>query len=109
MADYISRVDTDKLREASDKIKTQHDIMQACMEDMKKKVNTLTEEYFKSEAGRLYRTKYENVTNNLNGSLSKLMRELTAIRTAAGIYEEGNKETTGNVSSLSEKTIFVNK
>lgn len=108
MADYITKVNTDKLRETSDKMKAQQDIMQACMEDMKKNVDLLTDEYFKSEAGRLYKTKYTNVTNNLNSCLSKLTKEITAIRKAADMFEQGERTTRDEVMGLIENKIFIN-
>lgn len=107
MADYIFKANTDTIRSVTDKIAGQKTQMDAYMTEMQSKIREL-ENYFKGEAGAVFFEKYTNVQKNVSGCLENLNTEITKLRTAAGIIEEGGNKVRKDVEVLPADSCFQN-
>lgn len=108
MADYVIKVSTDELRSLSDKFSSQRTVMENYMTEMNSKINELGP-YFKSDAGNEFVEKYNTVSNDIKACLDNLQSEITSLRTAAGIFDEKDKETAVKTGNLSTTSVFRNK
>lgn len=105
MADMILKVSSDEVRTKAGEIETQKAMMQTLMEEMQSKVNLLAD-YWQSQSGQDYTTKYQNITRNINGSLETLMGHIRNLNDAAQRYEEIENNQVQKTQSLSTNNIF---
>lgn len=107
MAEYIIKVDTETIRTTTDKIEAQRTFMEGYMNDMQSKITGL-QEYFKSDAGYEFVSKYSNVNNEIKNCLANLSNEISGLRNAAGIFETSSSKVETDVNSLSTTGAFKN-
>lgn len=107
MAEYIIKADTDVIRTTCTKIENQKELMSNYMSEMQKKINDL-QNYFISDAGREFVSKYSNVSKSIEECLANLGNEITSLRTAADKFDAVNGKTHNDVGGLSSKNTFVN-
>lgn len=108
MAQYVIKVSTDEIRGLSDKFASQKTVMENYMAEMNAKIKEL-EAYFKSDAGTKFVEKYDTVSKDIKACLENLQSEITALRTAAGIFEEGKGKADSEVNNVSTSSTFRNK
>lgn len=107
MADYKITASPEAIRATTDKIESQRSYMENYMTEMQKKIDEL-QLYFKSDAGNEFVAKYASVSKNISSCLANLGNEITNLRNAAGIIEQGSQKVSGDVNNLSESSVFPN-
>lgn len=108
MAEYIIKADTDAIRATCTKIENQKELMSNYMSEMQKKINEL-QNYFISDAGREFVSKYSNVSKSIQQCLENLGNEITSLRRAADTFDTVNGKTTQDVNNLSSQSTFTNQ
>lgn len=107
MANYIIKVGTDEIRRTTDRFKAQQSVMEGYMTEMKTKIDDL-QNYFKSDAGRMFVEKYNNVHTDIKACLDNLEKEITGLRNAANIFDPVINKVDTDVSGLSTTGAFKN-
>lgn len=107
MAQYVIKVSTDEIRSLSDKFSSQKTVMENYMTEMNSKIKEL-EAYFKSDAGIKFVEKYNTVSKDISACLDNLQSEITALRTAAGIFDDGKGRVDSEVDSVPTSSVFQN-
>lgn len=105
---YIIKASTEEIRAVTDKLEAEKNKMESIMNDMHSKVNDL-QNYYKSNAGTEFITKYEKVSKDITGCLENLQNLLTGLKNAAGIFEPATSKDDADVNKLSDSAVFINK
>lgn len=100
------KVTPDEVRTKAKEIEAQKNLMQQMMQEMQQQVNKLPSEYWKSQSGTDYGSKYQSVQKNCNGSLETLMTHIRNLVDAANKYDEIERQQVQKVSSLNTNNIF---
>ncbi len=102
----VLKVTPDEVRTKAKEIEAQKNQMQQLMQAMQQEVSKLPAEYWKSQSGTDYGSKYQSVQKNCNGSLETLMTHIRNLVDAANKYDELERSQAQKVQALNTNNIF---
>jgi WXG100 family type VII secretion target len=102
----ILKVTPDEVRTKAKEIEAQKNQLQNLMQAMQQEVNKLPADYWKSQSGTDYGSKYQSVQKNCQGSLDTLMQHITNLVDAANKYDEVERSQAQKVNALNTNNIF---
>ncbi len=108
MAEYIIKAEPETIIATANQMEGKMAVMEGCMNDMQMKINDL-QNYFKSDAGNEFISKYAGVNNDIKACIKNLGNEITALKNAANALAEGSAKAKTDVSGLSGGNTFVNQ
>lgn len=106
MAEYILKVSTEEVKTKAQQISSQKSRLEDLLSEFQSKIASL-ESCFKSEAGENYRMQFQNISKNVNGSLSTLAQHVTNLIDVANSYEQLESTQNKKAQGLSADNIFV--
>ena len=107
MAEYIIKAEPEQIEDTASKIEAQMNTMNGLMNDMQQQVDLL-QDYFISNAGTDYHSKYASVNRDINNSLTEIKAVINGLRSAAGILREHDQKVSSDVGSLNTQSVFTN-
>ena len=107
MADYVIKAEPEQIENTASKIENQMNTMNGLMNDMQQQVDLL-QDYFISNAGTDYHSKYASVNRDINNSLTEIKAVITGLKAAAGILREHDQQASNDVGALNTQSVFTN-
>lgn len=108
MAGYVIKAEPETIIATADRFEAKRAVMEGCRSEMQSKINDL-QNYFKSDAGNEFISKYTNVNNDIKACLENLGNEVTALKNAANALAGGSTKATTDVGGLSSGNTFANE
>ncbi|MEG0109010.1 MAG: WXG100 family type VII secretion target, partial [Lachnospiraceae bacterium] len=99
------KVTPEEVRRKAQEIAAQRNLMETYMQDMMGKVTQLGDSW-KAQSGESYIEKYQNITKNIQKSLSVLEQHINNLTQAAQRYEELENTQTQAIGALGTDNIF---